>query len=448
MAKAACACGQTFDAPPGDAACPGCGAVIAVAEERLRLTCACGKTLAASARLAGKRVTCPHCMKPVQVPAPKPEIDFAAAPAAPRAGVERKPDPEVRARALPRQGPPPPVDDGWKKYGRWALAAALLPLILSVFVADDNPELRFQHMIERDPDLEKQIKHAPTESEKFAVMPDDRIEGALLSHDTLAHWLYALISAGAFWGLILLLYPLGRASSTQIWIAGIFVGTIGILLLLGLQWVAMATQGTWIRGRGVLIIIFYIIKFIGFSYRAALDDSNGFLLSMLGFTFGVGLCEELCKALPLLWHFKKSDAASALDVRGAVVWGLAAGIGFGVSEGITYSSDHYNGVYTGSIYIVRFVSCVALHAVWSATNALFLWRNQAELDAVDTWYDWFVPVLKSIGLSMVLHGLYDTLLKREMEVGALVAAVVSFALFFWLYDRAVREEAQVAPATA
>jgi RsiW-degrading membrane proteinase PrsW (M82 family) len=281
------------------------------------------------------------------------------------------------------------------------------------------------------------------------ALPEHRIEGAFHARDTAAHWLYALLSAGAFWGLILLLFPLGKASSKQIWIAGIFVGTIGILLLLGLQWVAMVTQGTWIRGRGILVILFYIIKFIGYSYQAADDPSNGFLLSMLGFTFGVGFCEELCKALPLLWHFKKAGSASqALDVRGAVVWGLAAGIGFGVSEGITYSSDYYNGMSTGGIYVVRFVSCVALHAVWSATNALFLWKSQADFDGIDTWYGWFVPLLKTLGLSMVLHGLYDTLLKREMEIGALLAAVASFALFFWLYDRTVREETRLAPAAA
>jgi len=304
-------------------------------------------------------------------------------------------------------------------------------------------------MLERDPDLAKKVEKLESEDDVINALPDHRIEGAFHARDTAAHWLYALLSAGAFWGLILLVYPLGKATSKQIWIAGVFVGTVGILLLLGVQWTAMATQGTWISGRGALIIVFYIIKFIGFSYRAALDPTNGFILSMLGFTFGVGLCEELCKALPLLWHFKRAESASAvLDVRGAVVWGLAAGIGFGVSEGITYSADYYNGVHTGGIYVVRFVSCVALHAVWSATNALFMWKAQAEFDGIDTWYDWFLPILKMLGASMVLHGLYDTLLKREMEIGALLAAVASFALFFWLYEKTVRDEAQLAPAAA
>ena len=61
MADVRCACGKSFEAPPGDAICPGCGAVTEVPQERIRFTCVCGKALAAPARLAGKRVTCPAC---------------------------------------------------------------------------------------------------------------------------------------------------------------------------------------------------------------------------------------------------------------------------------------------------------------------------------------------------------------------------------------------------
>jgi hypothetical protein len=254
---------------------------------------------------------------------------------------------------------------------------------------------------------------------------------------------------GAFWGLILLLYPLGRASSTQIWIAGIFVGTIGILLLLGLQWVAMATQGTWIRGRGVLIIIFYIIKFIGFSYAAADDPSNGFFLSMLGFTFGVGFCEELCKALPLLWHYKKTP----VGVRGARR-PRCGRLGPGGRDWVRRQrGDHLfvrllqrdlDGRHLrGALRLLRRAS----RHLERHKCAVPL-EESADFDGIGEWYGWFIPLFKTLGLSMVLHGLYDTLLKREMEVGALLAAVASFALFFWLYERTVREEARFAPAAA
>ena len=40
----------------------------------------------------------------------------------------------------------------------------------------------------------------------------------------------------------------------------------------------------------------------------------------------------------------------------------------------------------------------------------------------------------------MIHGFYDTCLKKEYGVAALAAALFSFALFFLLYDRACREE--------
>jgi RsiW-degrading membrane proteinase PrsW (M82 family) len=185
------------------------------------------------------------------------------------------------------------------------------------------------------------------------------------------------------------------------------------------------------------VIFFYIVKFIGFSYRAALDPENGFILSMIGYTFGVGFCEEICKLLPGLWHFKRT---AKLDLSGAVVWGLASGIGFGVSEGIMYSSEHYNGITQGGIYLVRFVSCVALHAIWSGFSSVLLWKWQADLDGIERWYGWFIPLFKMAGVSMLLHGFYDTALKKDHEFLALLAAVLSFAAFFWLYERVKKDE--------
>jgi RsiW-degrading membrane proteinase PrsW (M82 family) len=64
--------------------------------------------------------------------------------------------------------------------------------------------------------------------------------------------------------------------------------------------------------------------------------------------------------------------------------GLLSGIGFGVSEGIHYSSDFYNGVLGADVYCVRFISCVALHAVWSGSAAVFIFRHQAQLQASRT----------------------------------------------------------------
>jgi RsiW-degrading membrane proteinase PrsW (M82 family) len=188
-----------------------------------------------------------------------------------------------------------------------------------------------------------------------------------------------------------------------------------------------------VRGVGKLAIVLFLIQLIGFSYRAALDPSNGFWVSCLGFTFGVGLCEEICKALPVLWHYRRP--LWALDWRGACLWGLASGIGFGVSEGITYSSDFYNGMLPGGIYWVRFVSCVGLHSIWAAAVGISAYRRQRDLQGQQTWGSLFMATLWIIAVPMVLHGLYDTLLKKDMEFWAFVTAVASFGWLAFQFER-------------
>jgi RsiW-degrading membrane proteinase PrsW (M82 family) len=404
-----------------------------------KVTCSCGARLSAPDALIGKLVKCPKCASPVRVAVAEPEIDLLPEPA-PTAAVAPVPPPRA---ALPRRivPPQPPPVPAWKLLGRWALALALLPLFFSLFTRSDAKQ-RFEKMIESDPKLQAQIallenKPNAKDDDVFELFPENRVTGALLARSSKVHWFFALISAAAFWGFLLLVYPMGNASPKALWAVGLFTGTVGILLLLGVQLAAQHSQGVWVHGRSILVIAFYIIKFIGFSYHAALDPDNGFILSMVGFTFGVGFCEEVCKLLPLLWHYKR---AAKLDLSGAVVWGLASGVGFGVSEGITYSSDSYNGIHTGEVYIIRFVSCVALHAIWNGFSSVLLWNWQTDLDEIESWYGWFLPLFKIAGVSMVLHGFYDTALKKDHDVIALLTALVSLGAFFWLYERVKKDE--------
>ena len=59
-------------------------------------------------------------------------------------------------------------------------------------------------------------------------------------------------------------------------------------------------------------------------------------MSFLGFTAGVGFCEEVCKAIPLLVYYREPNKQTW---RGAFLWGLASGVGFGVAEGIMTSRN-------------------------------------------------------------------------------------------------------------
>jgi RsiW-degrading membrane proteinase PrsW (M82 family) len=203
---------------------------------------------------------------------------------------------------------------------------------------------------------------------------------------------------------------------------------------------AAATEGVWPRGFSIVTILFYIVKFIGYSYAAALDPRSGFLLSCMGFTFGVGFCEEICKMLPLVQHFRYR---ATLDWRGACVWGLASGVGFGVSEGIHYASKYYNGVQSSDIYAVRFISCVALHAIWSCAAAVTLFEHQDWLQTHCSTVEFVWRLAQIVAVPMILHGLYDTLLKKDMRAGAFLAAVASFGWMVYQLERYHRKESTI-----
>jgi RsiW-degrading membrane proteinase PrsW (M82 family) len=189
------------------------------------------------------------------------------------------------------------------------------------------------------------------------------------------------------------------------------------------------------------VLLFYIVKFIGFSYHAATDKNTGFWLSFLGFTFGVGLCEEITKALPVIIWLRKDNK---LDWRAACSLGLASGVGFGVAEGIMYAGHYYNGVMPFDIYLTRFISCVALHATWTAAVCLMAKQNLAGFDSNDAT-DWAKHLLIIISVPAVLHGLYDTLLKKEMEGYALLIALASFAWLAFMIERSRSADEGVAP---
>ena len=97
-----------------------------------------------------------------------------------------------------------------------------------------------------------------------------------------------------------------------------------------------------------------------------------------------------------------------------------------------YSADFYNGVMGSWIYLVRFASCVALHAIWAGSIGISINQRRDLLEEEhEEWYEYVLNVLRLIMIPMVLHGLYDTLLKKDMEFFALVTAAASFGYLAW-----------------
>jgi len=113
------------------------------------------------------------------------------------------------------------------------------------------------------------------------------------------------------------------------------------------------------------VLIFYIVKFIGFSYRAAWTRKTGFILSFLDLRSASDLrrvSEGPARSLAL-------PPIERTELAWSVSMGVGVGAGFGIAEGIMYSSRYYNGLAGPGIYFVRFISCVALHALWSGSSA-------------------------------------------------------------------------------
>ena len=328
----------------------------------------------------------------------------------------------------------------WREHLHWVLILALMPLVLSTVFGDSGS---VRHQIERSLENHPEVNaaavlEATSDQDRARLFPEHRLDGALLSADTYGHWGFALLSSAAFLGLFLFMWPGKESRAPAILITGIATGTVGIGLLLGLQWVAYSAPGMVLRpgrrGRGVGFFLFYIAQFIRFSYRCALDGESGFVSSFFGFTFGVGLCEELCKALPVALYLSHSEKPS---MRSVCLIGLASGVGFGVSEGIINSAAYDNGIHGSWIYIIRFLSCVSLHALWAGSVALLMYRNQDHLE-------WSMEgaigfVIYYLSVAMVLHGVYDTLLKQDHELLAMLSALVSFGWFQWTLSRASHE---------
>jgi RsiW-degrading membrane proteinase PrsW (M82 family) len=339
-----------------------------------------------------------------------------------------------------------------KRY--WLLMLTMIPLLISSLKkgeTDKDIETKVEEQISELDESEraklqsialKVAAEEATAADFFDALPGHKLKGALLPAKTWAHWGMALFSAIVFLTVVCLLFPSNTTSPAALVAVGAFTGTIGILLLLGVQWIALHMSRP--RGHGVIGLILLLLWLIGLSYTIAERPEYGFVASLLGFTFGVGLCEELCKALPIFHHFV--SVGKKMDWRGACVWGLASGIGFGVSEGISYSTMSYNGILGADIYVIRFASCVALHAAWSASAAISIWKRRDDLNEAEMsyWMMFFKLVLFTF-VPMLLHGAYDTLLKKDHEVLAVLVALASFAYLAWKIEDAKKVEKELEP---
>jgi RsiW-degrading membrane proteinase PrsW (M82 family) len=340
------------------------------------------------------------------------------------------PDPRPAA-PTPAADKPPVTKLSARDHFYWVLLLALTPLFLSILRPEPaDIRKRLEKAVQDRPDLKKILEH-PEDNPYFTLddllraLPGERLDQeAYLPRSSQLHWLFAAAAAAGFFILGCLLFAHDMGQRKDLILVGLFTGTFGVVLLLGVK---------SILGLGLLDELI-----LGGSL-------TNFWVRLLVFTISVALFEELFKALPLLWHYRHQ---ATLDWRGACLWGMASGAGFGISEAIIYASSLYNGIYGGEVYMLRFVSCVALHAVWSASVGITLSQYhryiKGGLDALVhgdvEWHEVVIPLLRVLAIPMILHGLYDTLITRETYAWGLLVALLSFAWLGWQIESQREEE--------
>jgi protease PrsW len=150
------------------------------------------------------------------------------------------------------------------------------------------------------------------------------------------------------------------------------------------------------------LILTNLQAFPPFIYLYNLIESKNILAKYVGFVFGVGILEEVIKAIPLYYLIRKTK--EPLIPQTLVFYGLMSGVGFGVFEGVLYQTTTNTGLeYNEAFFmnIARLTSLPFLHAVWCGISGYFI--SFANL------YPLFRKGLYLLALLIpaFLHGSYD-----------------------------------------
>ncbi len=203
------------------------------------------------------------------------------------------------------------------------------------------------------------------------------------------------------------------------WILGIYYSSIWGVVLYNLIKPAQFSWGNTLKCVlftafvGIPLLLF-ISKIPPFSVLNAATQESG-LTRVIGFVLGVGVLEELCKALPVyLFLLRPAKLSEPLT---SAFYGVMSGLGFAINEGALYSLRVYapsliTNLVEGEIdrgfgsYVlsntIRFVSLPLNHAIWAGIVGYFL-----GLAAINPSRK--APIIFiGVAISAVLHGFHDT----------------------------------------
>jgi RsiW-degrading membrane proteinase PrsW (M82 family) len=207
-------------------------------------------------------------------------------------------------------------------------------------------------------------------------------------------------------------------------------------------------------GTGVLSMAI-LMTVLGMGLESLRDPwigSSNTLVSTVSSIFFIGVPEEFCKALVILYLLR--TARSIVSLPTMVFYGLMSGLGFGIYEGMNYQmGQNFNEVGEASTVnagvahyyfdnMLRLTTLPFLHAMWTGIGAYFWSLGYMYRSRRNGLY------AAALGIPATLHGLYDGFINPLPWFALLIGVISVMALMIYLsrsqeFEKVLREEAGI-----
>jgi RsiW-degrading membrane proteinase PrsW (M82 family) len=208
-----------------------------------------------------------------------------------------------------------------------------------------------------------------------------------------------------------------------------FTMVVGLIGLLIFQEIAAYCTESKFRLQGKAMIFVLIAQFIGNAYECVSNPDSNVFEKIFGHVFGVGLCEEATKLIPLFWFvLSGKDRSSKIGYRELLIVAFFSGLGFGIGEAI-YGYAPWSGNFSVGSNVLRWFACVPSHAIYTVIDAAFLWLIAPKIISADNNYSKFGFMVLCVIAVAVVHGFYNVL-SGITFVGILFDAGSIFLMYF------------------
>jgi RsiW-degrading membrane proteinase PrsW (M82 family) len=159
------------------------------------------------------------------------------------------------------------------------------------------------------------------------------------------------------------------------------------------------------------------------------------LVQWMGFVLGVGLPEELCKALVVVFLVVRFGPFAPKSV---LFYGLMAGLGFGIYEGVSYQTSHNfrfavdmsgpqnSAIFAAEYYflnLIRLTTLPFLHAIWSGMAGYFIGFAAQYPERRRGLF------IVAIGVPALLHGSYNAFSASALGLALALLSVLALNLY-------------------